>query len=204
MLRTDSSPRIASLAEADRLSAVLAAAFEDDPVFGWLIPNRQSRLRRLERFFELELRHVALPAGRVWTTAGSAGGSLELPPGRWRMPISAQLAHGPTFARVFGARLAHAFALITKMEHRHPREAHYYIPYVGVAPHAQGHGIGSALLRATLERCARERLPAYLEATSERNAALYERLGFEHLGPFTLGASPPLWPMLRAPNALPG
>jgi GNAT superfamily N-acetyltransferase len=203
VLSTDISARAASRAEADRLGAALAAAFEDDPVFSWLIPNRPSRLRRLELFFELELQHVVLPTGRVWTTDASSGASLELPPGCWRMPIVAQLAHGPTFARVFGTRLPHAFALITKMEHRHLREPHYYIPYVGVAPHAQGQGLGTSLLRPTLDRCDRERLPAYLEATSERNAALYARLGFEHLGQFTLGNSPSLWPMRRPPAPAP-
>jgi GNAT superfamily N-acetyltransferase len=197
---SDSSPRVANSAEADRLSVALATAFEDDPVFGWLIPNRQRRLRRLELFFGLELRHVVLPTGRVWAADASAGASLELPPGGWRMPITAQVAHGPSFARVFGTRVPHALALITKMEHRHLREPHYYVPYVGVAPHAQGQGLGTTLLRPTLDRCDRERLPAYLEATSERNAALYARLGFEHLGSFTLGSSPPLWPMRRPPR----
>ena len=202
-MSTGSSPRVASLGDVDRLSAKLAAAFESDPVFNWLIPNGARRLRRLERFFRLELRHVVLPTGRAWTAHGRAGASLELPPGGWRMPIGAQLAHGPAFTRVFGTRLPHALALITKMEHRHLREPHYYIPYVGVAPHAQGHGLGTTLLRPTLDRCDGERLPAYLEATSERNAALYARLGFEHLGEFTLGNSPPLWPMRRAPGTSP-
>ena len=53
----------------------------------------------------------------------------------------------------------------------------------------------------TLTRCDRETLPAYLEATSERNAALYARLGFAHLSSFTLGSSPPLWPMRRPPQS---
>jgi GNAT superfamily N-acetyltransferase len=182
----------------------LAAAFEDDPVFGWLIPpHRSERPRRLERFFGLELRHVVLPAGRAWTVDGNLGASLELPPGRWRMPFRAQLAHAPTFARVFGARLPHAFGLITAMERRHLREPHYYFPYVGVAPAAQGHGLGTSLMRPTLERCDREGVPAYLEATSERSAALYERLGFEHLGALRFAGSPPLWPM-RRPPAPPG
>lgn len=203
MLSPDSSPRAASSAEADRLGAALAAAFEDDPVFSWLLPNRQRRLRRLEQFFQLELRHVVFPAGRVWAAEGSAGASLELPPGGWKMPLREQLAHGPAFTRVFGARLPHALALITKMEYRHLRGPHFYIPYVGVAPHAQGHGLGTTLMKATLDRCDHERLPAYLEATSERNATLYARLGFEHLGQFTLGNSPPLWPMRRAPGTSP-
>jgi len=200
VLRTDSSLRTAAPSEAGSLSAVLAAAFEHDPVLGWLIPDGPRRRRRLERFFALELHHVVLPVGRAWTVDGNAGASLELPPSRWRMSLRTQVAHGPAFTRVFGRRLPHAFALITLMEHRHLREPHYYLPYVGVTPDAQGQGLGTTLLRPTLDRCDHERLPAYLEATSERNAALYERLGFEHLGPFQLGTSPPLWPMRRPPS----
>lgn len=104
-------------------------------MLGWLMPDRGRRLRRLERFFALELRHVVLPAGgRAWTLDGCPGAPLELPPNAWHMPIRAQLAHGPSFTRVFGSRLLHAFGLITKMERRHLREPHFYIPYVGVAP----------------------------------------------------------------------
>ncbi len=199
---SDSSPRPAGEAELDELSAVLASAFEDDPVFTWLLPRRGGgRRERLVRFFRLELQHIVWPAGRVLTTSGLEGASLELPPGAWKMPIKPQLTHGPAFMRVFGGRLGHAMALITLMERRHIREPHYYIPYIGVAPPNQGRGLGSALLRPTLDRCDREGLPAYLEATDERNAALYARLGFEHLGEFRLGSSPPLWPMRRAPEA---
>jgi hypothetical protein len=54
-------------------------------------------------------------------------------------------------------------------------------------------------MRPTLDRCDAEGLSAYLEATSERNAALYERLGFRAGGELRLGTSPPLWPMRRAP-----
>ena len=143
---------------------------------------------------------MALPTGRAIVANGNSGVSLELPPGAWRMPFRGQVAHGLDFARVFGRRLPRAFALITQMERRHLREPHYYIPYVGVIPDAQGQGIGTSLLRETIDRCDRERLPAYLEATCEKNAALYARLGFEHLGEFSLGSSPPLWPMRRAPR----
>jgi GNAT superfamily N-acetyltransferase len=190
---------LGTVAELDRMSAALGAAFEEDPVFEWLIRDGSRRRERLVRFFRLELEHVVLPAGAAWTTDGVAGASLELPPGAWKMPFGVQLAHGREFVRVFGAGLPRAMALITKVERRHLREPHYYIAAVGVAPQAQGEGLGTALLHATLDRCDREGLPAYLEATSRRNVALYERLGFEHLGEFNLGSSPPLWPMRRRP-----
>ncbi len=193
----DRSPREASPTDVRQLVMALAAAFEEDPIFSWLLPKENQRFARLLRFFELELRHVALPVGRVWTAAHSVGASLELPPGAWRMPLGAQVAHGPAFVRAFGTHLPRATVLLTLIERRHIREPHYYIPYIGVAPDAQGRGLGTALLRPTLDRCDREGVPAYLEATSERNAALYERLGFKRRGELRLGSSPPLWPMLR-------
>ena len=37
-------------------------------------------------------------------------------------------------------------------------------------------------MRPVLERCDREGVPAYLEASSERSMRLYERLGWEFTG----------------------
>jgi RimJ/RimL family protein N-acetyltransferase len=192
-------PRAGAAGDIPALSGALADAFVEDPIFAWLIPDEHRRRLRLRRFFELELRYVVLPKGKIWTSAETDGASLELPPGAWRMPFTTQLAHGPGFTRVFGMRLPHALTLITLMENRHIREPHYYIAYVGVAPAAQGRGLGTRLLRPTLDRCDREGLPAYLDATSERNRALYERLGFQLQGELRLGSSPTLWLMRRPP-----
>ena len=189
--------RAATPAEVGALSHALAAAFEDDPIFGWLLPDAGRRYERLARFFALEVGDVILPSGTAWTTGDAVGACLELPPGGWRLPLGTQARHAPGFARVFGRSLPRALVTITMMERRHLREPHFYVPYVGVAPKAQGAGLGTRLLGRTLARADAEGLPSYLEATSERNAALYERLGFEHLGAFTVLGSPPLWPMRR-------
>jgi GNAT superfamily N-acetyltransferase len=182
------------------LSQALAAAFEDDPIFGWLLPDAGGRRERLAHFFALEVGDVVLPSGTAWTSTVGAGACLELPPDAWRLPLRTQARHAPGFARVFGRSLPRALVTITKMERKHLRESHFYIPYVGVAPESQGAGLGTRLMGRTLERADTEGLPTYLEATSERNAALYERLGFEHLGAFTVLGSPPLWPMRRPPS----
>lgn len=145
--------RAATPADVGALSRALAAAFEDDPVFGW------------------------------------------------RLPLRTQARHAPGFARVFGRSLPRALVTITKMERRHLAEPHLYVPYVGVVPEAQGAGLGTRLLGRTLGRADAAGMPTYLEATSERNAALYQRLGFEHLGAFTVLGSPPLWPMRRPPSS---
>ena len=192
--------RAATTADVAALTRALAAAFEDDPVFGWLLRDERRRHERLLRFFALEIGEIVMPSGAAWMSPGQSGACLELPPGGWRMPLRTQALHAPQFTAVFGRSLPRALAAITKMERKHLREPHVYVPYVGVAPEAQGAGLGTALLGRSMERADEQRLPTYLEATSERNAALYERLGFEHLGAFTVFDSPPLWPMRRPPS----
>ena len=69
-------------------------------------------------------------------------------------------------------------------------------------PEWQGRGLGAALLNAVLERCDRERVPAFLEASRPRNRDLYERHGFAVTEEFRLGrGAPPQWRMWREPRA---
>jgi ribosomal protein S18 acetylase RimI-like enzyme len=187
--------RRATVDDVGRLAKTLADAFYDDPVFGWLMPDEERRRERLRRFYGIELRHVGLTRGRTWTSEGLTGAAISAPPGAWRVPPRVALAQGA----LFGVRLARAAILLPAIEWRHVREPHYYFPHIGVAPDAQGRGLGRALMGPTLERCDREGLAAYLEASSERSATLYERLGFRVTRELRVAGSPPLRLMLRRP-----
>jgi ribosomal protein S18 acetylase RimI-like enzyme len=180
------------------LAQALSAAFYEDPAFEWLMPVDRTRRVQLRRYFEVELRAVGLSCGSVWTTAELAGASISTPPGRWRLPWSTQLRHGPAFARAFGVRLLRAGELLQRMESRHVRSPHHYFAAIGVAPERQGQGLGTSLMRPTLDACDQAGVDAYLEASTERNAALYQRLGFEVIDELRYGGSEPLRLMLRA------
>lgn len=151
----------------------------------------------MRRLFALELAHWVLPAGgRALTTDDFRGANIEVPPGGSTMTMPLSGAVG--LVRVFGIRLRRAARLQAFFDQHHLQEPHYYIRTLGVATRFQGQGLGTALLRPTLDRCDREGLPAYLEASSERSAALYERLGFVHLGELHVpNGGPPFWPMRR-------
>jgi GNAT superfamily N-acetyltransferase len=191
--------RQATAEDVPRLRAMLAEAFFDDPVFGWLMPDDSKRRAQLRRYFGIDLRYYTLPRGRVWTTSDLTGAALSLPPGKWRVPPHVSMLQGSAF----GVQIAKAARLGAAMEWRHMRlmrgvgGAHYYVRDIGVHPTEQGKGLGGALMRPTLDRCDREGLPAYIEASSVRSASLYERLGFEHIEELRVGGSPPLWLMLR-------
>lgn len=178
------------------LSATLADAFASDPILQWLAPSRRSD-KRLRRLIEIELAYYVFPVGRVLTTADFRGASLELPPGKWEMTVPLSAAVG--FVRAFGVRLLRARRLQRLFEAKHLQEPHYYIRYLGVVTRFQGRGLGTALLRPTLDRCDSEGVSAYLEASTERSAALYERLGFMHLGELQVPGGPRFWPMRRPP-----
>lgn len=64
-------------------------------------------------------------------------------------------------------------------------------------PIYQGRGYGSALMKRALQQIDDTPRPAYLDATSEGSAALYERHGFERLGVVQVGLSPPFVSMVR-------
>lgn len=187
--------RTANPDDVRKLAGALADAFYDDPVFGWLMPDSHTRLARLRRFYTIELRYVGLTRGYAWTSNELLGAAISTPPGAWRVPPRVMLVQGA----LFGKHLARAAILLPAVERRHLREPHYYFAHIGVTPHAQGQGLGSALMRPVLDRCDREGLPAYLEASSERSAALYERLGFRITRELRVAGSPPLRLMVRPP-----
>lgn len=191
--------RRAHAGDVGTLARVLAAAFADDPVWRWMVAAGTTRTARMQAFFALELEHVALPAGNVWTTADRSGAALVMPPDKWRMPVSAQARHAFPFARVFGRRLPLALGLLTRMEARHLRKPHLYLAYVGVDPGAQGRGIGRKILAPMLDEADAQRLPAYLESSNPRNNPFYERLGFTTTDAVRFAGSPPMALMRRDP-----
>jgi GNAT superfamily N-acetyltransferase len=94
-------------------------------------------------------------------------------------------------------RKAAMFSMFEQRDALHPQEAHWHLPLIGVDPAHQGKGIGSALLSHILNLCDGQNVSAYLEATSPRNARLYERHGFEVIGSIQVADSPRIIAMLR-------
>jgi GNAT superfamily N-acetyltransferase len=75
---------------------------------------------------------------------------------------------------------------------------------LGTDPPRQGEGRASAAVRPILDVCDRDGIPAYLEATKERNVPFYERRGFRVTGTIDVPAGGPrLWTMWRDPQPAP-
>ena len=196
--------RTAAADEVPRVAAAFADAFVGDPVFRFLRPGHLRPQARLRTMFLVELKlYVLRNGGTVWTTSGYDGAVAMLPPGPWEMPRSVTGREALQWVRAFKTRLPRASRVQRAMEKRHPREPHFYIRTIGVRTARQGRGVGSMLMQPTLERADSVGLPTYIEASTERSAALYERFGFRHMGAFELpDGGPPVWPMRRPGGAV--
>jgi GNAT superfamily N-acetyltransferase len=192
--------RTAAADAVPEVAAVLADAFINDPVYTGLLPGSLPLQARLRTMFAAEMEQYVVPNGTVWTTSGYDGAVTELPPGAWEMPKSFTGKQALKWMRAFGTRLALATRVHHAMQERHLCEPHFYVRTVGVRTALQGQGVGSALMQPTLERADSAGLPTYIEASSERSAALYARLGFVHMDvPELPEGGPPVWLMRRPP-----
>jgi ribosomal protein S18 acetylase RimI-like enzyme len=192
----------ASPDEVPAMAGVLARAFHDDPAFSWVLHTDPRRMKILEEGFGLFLSRIWLEQEETYTTAGTVGVAVWERPDEWKVPVSRQLRMLPAMVKVFGRHLPRVLRALVVLEGKHPREPHYYLPFIGVDPEWQGRGLGSAVLAPILRRCDEERTPAFLEASTPRNRALYERHGFAVTEEFRLGdGAPSQWRMWRTPTA---
>ncbi|MFF9207199.1 MULTISPECIES: GNAT family N-acetyltransferase [unclassified Streptomyces] len=187
--------------EADRELVVhlLDEAFADDPVSAWVFPDEEYR-RRVHHRLMAAFTDVVLEEG--WIDLAEDGTAcalwLSVPEGEHEDeegPAELRRAVDPANERV--ERIGRLTAGI------HPTDrAHAYLWMIGVAPDRQGAGLGTALVEHVLERCDRDGVPAYLEASNARSRALYERLGFAVLPDRVLDLpdGPRMWPMWREPR----
>lgn len=190
--------RRASTADAAVVTAILAEAFMRDPVSGWVFPADDHRARVHPAFFGPFVA-LALRTGEVHVAGDGLGATLWLPTGEGH-----DADEGDEFDEMeaaIGAEAMKRFGVLDEMmSARHPAEPHWYLPFIAVHPDHHGKGVGSALLRNKLAELDQAGSAAYLEASSPRNAALYERLGFRRR-PLTLDLpeGPSLYPMWRDP-----
>jgi GNAT superfamily N-acetyltransferase len=184
--------------EADRVLGVLTLAFAADPPNRWMYQEPGQYLCYFPAFVRA-LGGAALLSRTAFVSRDYSAAALWLAPG---VSSDEQALMNLIEESVTPEKRTDMAAVIEEMVRYHPKEPHWYLPFIGVDPARQGEGLGSALLRSAIAECDAARLPAYLESTSPRNQPFYERHGFEATGEISVGDCPPIVPMLRRPKAL--
>ena len=176
-----------------RAIATIVSAFASDPVERWLFRDLEQYQTRFGEF-------VAAFAGEafdqltVWTLGDFHAAAVWLAPGAAvdETTIAAVLTDA-----VADEQHEDMFSVLEQMDRAHPTFEHWYLPWLGVLPDAQGAGRGGQLLEHGLTIVDNDHLPAYLETPNPRTIAFYERHGFAVTAESRSGSCPLVISMLR-------
>ena len=197
------SVRSMTAADVPALGDVLARAFDDDPIFGAILPEVAHRRRALPILFREWIRRLHLHhEGASFTTDDFRGAALWSPPGQWHIALLEQAIMAPAMIGALRGRTLVALRTHLAIESLHPKEPpHWYLRVIGCDPSRQGQGVGAALLRPVLERCDAQKIGAYLESSNAMNLTFYRRHGFEVVRELTTPVGAKAFLMWRHPAA---
>lgn len=175
--------REASYSDLEQVSEILTKAFYNDPAFARITAAAPATEGVLEHIFDMQLEKHYFPKG-VIDTGWDADGKL-VTVALWDKPGSSlsladQAKMLPDYVRLFGRAIATAAVRQFRTSAYHLKFPHWYLYTIAVDPDCQGGGYGSQMLEHGIERAGDD--PIYLEASTPRSAALYNRKGFVPLG----------------------
>lgn len=189
-------------------AASLAAALTDDPFYRSVTvacgDDEAARLAMLTTYFALALVE-GFQAGRVDMADGFGHGAAI-----WTTDAPLPLRQAAYAQREVGLHellgpqgSANFTAIVANMEHalaQHALQDAWYLSIAGIAPAAQGGGLGASVLAPGLAAVDRAGAVCFLETYNERSLPFYGRLGFIVAGRYAeavTGAD--YWLMLRQP-----
>ncbi len=192
-----------SRSEIPLAAEVVALSLCDNPTHVILHgDNRERRIRILRRMGQVVLitrQHPAIAArqnGAIVAVLSAA------PPGTCVPSMAQQLGTLASILRLgpsTASRLLQFGAAAAKHE---PKERHWHLGPVTVAPQAQRQGIGSRIMHEFCQETDGTGDATYLETDKLDNVRFYERFGFETVGETEL-LEVPYWFMRRPPQPLP-
>lgn len=180
MAATELSTRTAHRAELNTVIDLCLAAFADEAVTAWVIPEPTERHYHMREMFGESLDVVVSNQNLILAIdvdGEPLAASIWLPhmaTSETPEPHQSEVADDPATRRMIAAEAA------TQL--RRPTSPHLYLASMATLPDHRGRGAGAAMLAAGMERAQALSLPIYLEASTSDNRRLYERGGFRDLG----------------------
>ncbi|MDP9904676.1 GNAT family N-acetyltransferase [Arthrobacter bambusae] len=172
----------ATTSDRENVIAALTGGFSDDVlVAGWMFPDPETYAQHAGGWFACYT-DFALEHGYVWTTGDATAALVAMPSEAWQraqhdedLKDRVAKATGPCIERV--AALDKVFA------ERHPGAPdHIYFAMGGIQPEHRNKGLGTHMLQNAFELADRMGLACYAEASCERNARLWDRIGLRVTG----------------------
>ena len=196
-----SCPEVRQADRSDEYSLIytLARAFNSDPVAKFCVRTDSGRDWAMRIGFKHVLK-LYRPHHLTFTVSNGKGVSLWARHDQWQFTFKQECTLIPIYMCVSGGikRFIRLIKGFNTTKSHHPSEPRYYLYLLGVHPDYQSQGLGTALMSNMLDRCDRERMPAYFEATSPLNIKFCRRQGFRITKEFQFGLGGPIlkaiWP----------
>ncbi len=185
--------KIINFTHEEQAAAVntLLLAFSVDPFQRYLMPNPSIFLRNSTLWFK-NAASQSISINALLGTNDLSGVAIWFPPDY----IVEFDDIEETFQDLPENSKKDIFRYFNEFEESKPKDA-WYLEYLGVDPHCHSRGLGSMLLKKSLEKIDKLHQPAYLESSNPRNMTLYERHGFETIKKIQFGEGPPMHTMFR-------
>ena len=190
-----------------KAAAVLAEAFDDDPIWSALFEGESNRERKIRAFFECPIR-ICLTYGEVRASSEHLEGVAAWVPGCLsNITMRRVIRSGSLLSGIrSGTRVLDKSKRIFGPMERDRKEnmsgrIFTYLNVIGVAPALQGQGHGGKILRYLTAKSDKSGIPIYLETETENNVIMYEKYGFNVVRKIELPLiGLPMWEMLREPE----
>ena len=161
----------------DSAVAVLAEAFVSNPLhvsaFG------PQRIEQNRSFFRIGLRHMFLGQSFVALMDGEIRGYVHFNSSPHCLPAPEEIPIvAATLLKPIGEAIPQVIKWFTRWCHLDPEEPHVHLGPIGVAPDAQGQGIGTALMNRYIDHLEQQRMAGYLETDRLENVEFYKKFGF--------------------------
>ena len=170
---------------------ILLLAFSSDPFQRYLMPDPTIFFKNSTVWFN-NAASQSISKKSLFGTEDHSGVALWFPPNF----IVDFDAIGETLKDLPSNSQKDIFQYFNAFEENKPKDA-WYLEYLGVDPSRHSLGLGSQLLKSSLDKIDDLHQPAYLESSNPRNMSLYERHGFETVKKIQFGEGPPMHTMYR-------
>jgi GNAT superfamily N-acetyltransferase len=176
--------RAAGPDDVDLVTAIVADAFRDDPLWSWAMRTDDGSTAHHARLWRVFV-EGALRQPCTWIADDGAAVSVWIPPGGTEMSHEQEAEVERLAHDLLGARAQTYLGLFERFAENHPDgPPHYYLSLLATSSAHRGKGLGMALLRTDLARYDEEGVPTYLESSNPANDARYASVGFRRHGGF--------------------
>ena len=165
---------------ADRLEecvSLLADAFVANPLH--LSAFGAGRMDQNRRFFRIGLRHMFVGQSFMALDDEAVRGYIHFNPWPDCLPEPEEIPLVmATLLKPLGEAIPQVIRWFSRWCRLDPAEPHVHLGPIGVAPAAQGKGVGTALMQRYIEHLEQERIAGYLETDRPENVEFYKKFGF--------------------------